>query len=466
MTSASTSVETLFREFDSIAKITYQDFFQFLSFPSISAEASYRPHVLACASWLEEYLKESGFEVEIWQGKGYPVIYASWSGKGLQNPTVLIYNHYDVQPVDPIELWNSPPFEPTVRNGEVFARGAQDNKGQCFYVLTALRYLLKRDGTLPVNVKLCIEGEEEVGSASLPSLLKQKREKLKADHLLVVDVGIKDPQTPCVTLGLRGIVSLTLEVVGSKTDLHSGTHGGVAYNANHAMVEILAKLRDISGKIAIPGFYEDVVEITSTERRKLNFDFDLETYRSCFGGEPAGGEKAFSPIESAWLRPTVEINGISGGYTGEGLKTVIPARAQAKISCRLVPDQQPEKIGKLVSDFLKNVCPLGVQVNVQVHHGGGQPVRTAADSYVVQAAANAYTEIFQKPCQFILEGASIPIVPELVAASEAEGVLLGYGLPNDQIHAPNEHFGLDRFRKGFVTIIKILENLAWALNAG
>lgn len=436
------------------------DFFTFLKFPSISTEAEFKEPLLACASWVMKYLKEIGFEVESWPTEGHPVIFASHLRAGPQKPTLLIYNHYDVQPVDPINEWDAPPFEPTLKGSEVYARGAQDNKGQCFYVMQAMKLLLEAHKELPINIKMCIEGEEEIGSAHLPALIKSKHKELKADYLAIVDVGIRGPQSPSVTLSTRGIITMDVELQSGKTDLHSGLHGGIAINPIHALVEILSTMRDRSGKISIPGFYDDVVEMSMEERSLFAFDFDEAEYIKSSGVHPLGGEKSFTPMERNCLRPTLEINGISGGYTGKGFKTVIPAKACAKISCRLVPNQDPQKIGELVAKYLQTQAPQGTEIRVTVHPGQGKPVRAAPTSKVVQAFKEAFEEVFQAPCDYILNGASIPIVPELTKACGGEVVLVGLGLATDQIHAPNEHFGWDRIEKGIAIMAKAIELLA------
>jgi acetylornithine deacetylase/succinyl-diaminopimelate desuccinylase-like protein len=436
-----------------------EDFFTFLRIPSISSEPDYRAEVRACSDWLVEYLQSMGFKTQVWPTKGHPVVFASHLQAGSDKPTLLIYNHYDVQPVDPLEEWETPPFEPHVRNGQVYARGAQDNKGQCFYTLQGLKLLLEKDGKFPINIKLCIEGEEECGSVSLPEVLKAKKKELKADYLAIVDLSLRDANTPAITLGTRGLITMDLTVEGAKSDAHSGSNGGLLYNPIHALVEILSKLRDTTGKITIPGFYDDVVSISEKERAKYSFILDENQYQADFGVKPTGGEKAFSAIERAWIRPTLEINGIVGGYTGQGFKTVIPAKASAKISCRLVPNQHPDTIGKAVSAYIEKLAPAGISVKVNLHVGRGKPVRADANSKVVQAFAQAYSEVFEKPCEFILEGASIPIIPELTEASEAQVVLIGLGLQDDQIHAPNEHFGIDRIEKGALIIARSIELL-------
>lgn len=454
-----TSTKQLAELYQNQADKRLEEFFSFLKYESISSEPAFRPQLLACADWLKNYVANIGFETELWQTPGYPVLFASWLDAGPEKPTLLIYNHYDVQPIDPLEEWLSPPFEPTVRDGNVYARGAQDNKGQCFYVLQALKILMERDGRLPINVKLCIEGEEECGSHGLAAILKKHKEELKADYLAVVDLGIRGPTKPSLTLGIRGIVTMDVEAIASNIDLHSGVHGGLAYNPIHALIEVLAKLRDASGKVTIPGFYDGLPALTSEQTEGLSLDFDAKEYETMFGIKATGGESSLKPLERNWLRPSLEINGIHGGYTGTGFKTVIPAKATAKVSCRIVPPQQPQKIGTLIAKFIEANAPEGVKVKVHVHQGGGPAIKTSASSIPARAFAEAFTEVYKVPCEFILEGASIPIVAELALASGSEVVLLGVGLQSDQIHAPNEHFSLDRIEKGCLMIARGIEIL-------
>jgi acetylornithine deacetylase/succinyl-diaminopimelate desuccinylase-like protein len=452
-------IEQLQKYYQKNWKNIEKDYFDLLRFQSISSEAEYQPQIRACASWVVHYLEQMGFSVELWESEGHPVIFAAHLKAGHEKPTVLIYNHYDVQPVDPLELWESPPFEPTVKNGNVFARGAQDNKGQLTYVLQAIKALIDEKGELPVNLKLCIEGEEEMGSVSLMKIAKTKQSQLKADHLFIVDLGIPDSKTPAITLGIRGILAMTVEITGSFGDLHSGDHGGVVYNPNRALAEVLGKLHDSQGKVSIPGFYDDVLSLSEEERNEICFDFDEAHYESSFGAKTIGGEKEFSPLESSWIRPTCEINGISGGYAGTGFKTVIPAKAMAKISCRLVPNQDPEKVFVLVEKFFKEHIPTGMQIKIEKHHGGGPATRTTPQSTAVLAVAQAYTEVFNVPCKFIMAGGTISVVTELRKNSGANTVMFGMGLSEDQIHAPNEHFGLERLEKGFLVIARSLELL-------
>lgn len=438
----------------------YQDYFTFLRFKSVSSEPAFSSEVTACANWLTAFLSQIGFQTELWPTTGHPTIFASNMSAGPNKPTLLIYNHYDVQPADStIKTWLSDPFEPTIRDEEVYARGAQDNKGQCFYTILALKALLENNKTLPINIKLCIEGEEECGSVGLSKILQQKKHELKADYLVVVDVGLQERNMPAVTLGVRGLVTMDVAVHGTKTDLHSGSHGGLAFNPIHALAQHLASLRDCSGKISVPGFYDDVVALTDQEQSELGSSFDESKYEKMFGAPPTGGEKEFSAGIRVAARPTIEVNGISGGYCGPGFKTVIPASAYAKISCRLVPNQDPQKIGSQVARFLQSQAPYGTSVEVKVHPGCGKALRASPYSAVVQAFGQAFSQVLDKPCAYHFDGASIPIVVELAEVCKAQVVLVGLGLPDDQIHAPNEHFGLDRIEKGFMIMMRAIELL-------
>lgn len=439
--------------------INLSDFFEFLSIPSISSEPEFKAEVRRGALYVQKRLDGLGFKTELWETDIHPIIFAE-SSFDPAKPTLLIYNHYDVQPVDPLDLWETPPFSPTLRDGEVYARGAQDNKGQCFYVMEALRHIKERDGKFPINIKLVIEGEEECGSTSLHKIIPSKIKELKADVLAIVDLGIPAPNTPALTLGTRGLITMDIEVVNANKDLHSGSHGGIAYNPIHALAKILSETRDSEGKITIPGFYDDIVIVSDEEKKDMRFCFDEDEYEKNFGTTATGGEIAFSPIERNWLRPGLEVNGIIGGYTGDGIKTVIPSKARAKISCRLVPNQSPQKVSDLLKEYFEKKAPPGTIVKVIIQGEGGEAARSNIQSRGVQAFAKAYSEVFNKPCQFVFEGASIPIVPKLAEASGAEPVLLGLGLVTDGIHSPNEHFGVDRLEMGAKIIVKAIDGLA------
>ncbi len=435
----------------------FQDFFSFLRFKSIATDPNYDDEVEACADWVSSYLKGYGLSVEKWETGRAPVIFASDLRAGPEKETLLLYCHYDVQPVDPLEEWLSPPFEPTIRDGEVYARGAVDNKGQCFYTLVAIKTLLKQLGQLSVNLKIVIEGEEESGSVGLSKILEEKREALKADYLLIVDSGVYKLEEPAITLGARGITCMEVSVQEADYDLHSGMAGGMAYNPNRALAEMLSKLHHEDGSVAIPGFNDEVIEIAPREKEALCFKFDPVQFHTLFGFEPTGMETGFTPTEACSLRPTLEINGMWGGYTGPGFKTIVPATAHAKLSCRLVPDQVPERITALVRDFLISNTPKGLKTKVEIFKGSGRGFRTNPGSRIAQLMTESYTQVFQKPCKKILMGGTIPIAVELAETAKAEMLLVGLALPGDHIHAPNEHFGLDRFEQGYLTICRTLE---------
>lgn len=435
------------------------DYYSFLKFESISSEPAYKKQVEECCIWLQKKIESIGLKVERWDTNNHPILFAEYTGAGPDKPTLLIYNHYDVQPVDPLEAWKHPPFTPTLENGQIYARGASDNKGQCFYTLQALRLLMEANGKLPINIKWVIEGEEEMGSESLYEAIRTRRDRFKADHMVIVDMGIHNLQSPAVTLGARGIFTMDVAVIGSKTDLHSGSYGGVVFNPLHALIEILGKIRDSKGKIQVPGFYDGIKMLSKEERADLKMDFDLAEFQANFDTQPTGGEKEFTPWERAWLRPTIEVNGVTGGYSGDGFKTVIPAKASAKVSCRLVPGQDPKKVYESVKAFIEGNAPDGVKVTVN-GHGCSGGVLSSSRSDVAQAFSRAYATVFKKPCAFIMDGGSIPIITELAHASEADFALVGVALPTDQIHAPNEHFGVDRLRLGTEVIANALQELA------
>lgn len=443
-----------------------RDLFEFLRFESISANPTSHGQVLACADWVADYLRGMGLKVELWDTEGgKPAVFAEWKAEqnsaGNDKPTLLLYGHYDVQPVDPLEKWQTPPFEPTMRNEKIFARGASDDKGQIFYAIFAIKSYLRNYGSLPINIKLIIEGEEEIGSSGLFKILDKRRAQLQADHLLIVDMSVPDLNTPSVTIGIRGLVAMTVNLTGSKTDLHSGVYGGIAYNPNHALVELFAKLRNPDGSIAIPGFYDDVVEVPMEEREALCRKIDPIEYEHKHGVYPSGGEVNYTPCESNWLRPTLEINGICGGYHGPGFKTVIPAQAVGKISCRLVPNQKPEVIGALVKNYLMQNLPKGITCSIEIKEGDGPAVRTDPNSPTVRGCLRAYNEVFESETKTTLDGATIPIAARLAEVSGAGMALIGVALNTDLIHAPNENFSLKQLQLGFVLLSRMLE--IWTL---
>jgi len=433
------------------------DYFTFLRFPSIATDPQHLSDVRACASWLKQWMMTCGLQVQSWHEDSIPVLLASDLRAGPHKKTLLLYAHYDVQPVDPLELWTTPPFEPSLREGCIYARGASDDKGQCFYTLCAIRDFLKQHGSLPFNLKFLIEGEEECGSEGLESLLKTHAHHLHAEDLLVVDSSLEAPEQPSITLGARGIISMTVTLTEGAADLHSGRFGGLAINPNKAMVQLLSKLHDATGKVAIEGFYDDVFPPSAEELAALSCEFDLTAFQDAHGFTPHGMEQGTSPLQANWFRPTLEINGISGGYAGPGFKTVIPAVTCAKLSCRLVPQQNPERIVKLLTQFLEKHASAHLKLEIAVHQGTAPGFRRPAHSPLVQLVSQSYSDIFEKPCKKILCGASIPIVPALAQASGAEPVLIGTALSTDRIHAPDEHFSLDSFKKGYLTIYRLLE---------
>lgn len=448
--------------YEIIKESALADLITFLSLKSISSEKE--NEIQKTAEWLAKYLQNMGFSTKILKTEGHPTVYAENMEAGEDKPTVLIYGHYDVQPVDPLALWKTPPFEPRIENGQVYARGAQDNKGQIFYCIQGVRALLTSGNKLPVNVKFLIEGEEEIGSPHLPKLLEEKKELFKSDYCIVADLNIPAITHPAISLGLRGIVTMDVHFKGSNGDLHSGMHGGLAFNPNHALAQVLSSLRSPEGTILVPGFYDDVIMPSDSFLKEVFEPYTEESYLQQFGCKPTGGEQKLSLFEKGTLRPTLEVNGIHGGYAGSGIKTVIPSVAVAKISCRLVPDQDPDVIGLKVKNFIEGLAPAGITVEVHIHKGKGAPVRADSQSPIVQAVKSAYEEVFNLPCRFTMEGGTIPIVPKLISTISPHFVLMGLGLPDDEIHAPNERFGLDRYEMGAHIIAKTLENIAGKKN--
>jgi acetylornithine deacetylase/succinyl-diaminopimelate desuccinylase-like protein len=431
-------------------------YLEFLKFKTISAKKENKSELVRCADWLARYIKKIGMNPEVIQTSTYPIVYAE---KIIDEklPTLLIYGHYDVQPVDPILEWTSDPFEPIVKDDIVYARGASDDKGQIFYSILAMQSILSLKKKLNINIKFCIEGEEESKSKGLFESIDKLKEKFKSDYLLVVDFGLPAKDIPAITLGIRGLISLSCEFIGSKTDLHSGEHGGLAYNPLRAVVEVLAKLVDKDGRVNIEHFYDDVTEIENP-KKLFDLDFDVEKYKTTFGIKELGGEKDFKGVQANWLRPTLEINGIGGGYFQEGFKTVIPSKVSVKISSRLVPNQNPDKIVNLIKDFLEKNVPKQIDIKVK-YEGGGGAVRADGNSLIAKATAEAYEEVFEKPCKRILAGGSVPVVEKIVEKLKCQPVMMGTALMGDNIHAPNEHFGLDRFEKGFLTVARIIQIL-------
>ena len=437
---------------------------EFLAIPSISTTPEHRPDMERCAQWISRHLNGLGMtNTQIFPTKGHPVVYSEWT-KAPGKPTVLIYGHYDVQPVDPIDLWTSPPFEATIRDGNIYARGATDDKGQVFVHLKGVEAFMKNGGTLPLNVKMIIEGEEEIGSENLEEFVRGHKELLHADLVLISDTDMFAKNVPSVCYGLRGLAYMQIDLVGPNRDLHSGSYGGSVHNPIQALAEIIAGLHDKTGKVTIPGFYNDVLKLTQKERdayKKLPWK-DREYARS-LGIRELYGEKGFTTLERLWARPTLECNGIWGGFTGDGAKTVIPSKASAKISMRLVPDQNSEKIAKLFEKHIKKIAPKTVNVTMKDLHGG-EPVITPLESPGVQTAISALEKGFGKKPLYQREGGSIPIVVQFKQILGIDSVLLGFGLPGANAHSPNEYLCLDNFFGGIRTVVNFYNELPKFMN--
>ncbi len=432
----------------------------FLRIPSISSATAHRADVLRCAEYAVAHLRRIGFpRAEVLPTGGHPVVYAEWVGAP-GAPTALVYGHYDVQPVDPLELWETPPFEPQVRDGLLFGRGAVDDKGQVYMHFAAAEAYLATRGRLPVNLKLLIEGEEEIGSPHLDAFVAAHRDLLAADVGVISDTPMYDADHPSLCYGLRGLVYLQVEVEGPATDLHSGTWGGIVTNPALALAQVLAALKDAQGRVTVPGFYAAVRPLTPAERAAFAaLPFDAERVAADLGVPVLTGEAGYTPLERLWARPTLDVHGLWGGFSGEGAKTVIPARAGAKLSCRLVPDQDPDTIADLLAAHLERLAPPGVRLRVERLHGG-RPVLTPLDHPALQAAGRAIERGFGKPPSFIREGGSIPFVATLVEELKLPCVLLGVGLPNERTHAPNEFFHLVNFYRGMRTVAYLWDELA------
>jgi acetylornithine deacetylase/succinyl-diaminopimelate desuccinylase-like protein len=423
---------------------------EYLAIPSISALPQHAADVRRCAEWTSAEMGRIGMQnVRVIDTPGHPVVYGEWLGaEGA--PTILFYGHYDVQPVDPVELWDSPPFEATVRDGEIYARGSADDKGQVFMHLKAIEAHLKQTGRLPVNIKVLLEGEEEVGSKNLDEFVKANKEMLAADVVVISDSPMFDRGVPSICYGLRGLAYFQIDVRGTKSDLHSGSFGGAVANPAMVLAQILAQMKDKGGRIKIPGFYDDVRDLRDEERDQWKrLPFNETRYRKELGAPKLFGETGFSTLERVWARPTFEVNGLLGGFTGEGAKTVIPAVAMAKVSMRLVPNQDPDKIADLFEAYLKKIAPKTVEVKLTRMHGG-KPWMTEFDNPFVQAAGRAIEKGFGKAPVFNREGGSIPVVATFQEILGLPSVLFGVGLPDENAHAPNEKLDLQNFHGGII----------------
>ena len=438
-----------------------EDLKALLRIPSVSTLPEHKDDCRKAADSLASDLKRIGMEhVRLIETSGHPLVCADWlhaDGK----PTVLIYGHYDVQPPDPLDEWLSPPFEPTERDGNLYARGAVDDKGQVVAQVKALESLLAATGKLPINVRVIFEGEEEVGGEGIADFVASKPPELKADFALVSDTELFSPGLPTLCVGLRGMIYTELEVRSSRTDLHSGMYGGAAPNAFVSLAQILAKLKDEDGKILIPGFYDDVVAPSAEELAAWkSLPFDEEHYRIAeVGSKQLTGEKGYSVLERTWARPTLDVHGIPGGFIGAGAKTVIPAKATAKVSMRLVPDMTPAKAFALYKAYVEKIAPASVDVDVRLIHTG-DPCLIPVDNTYIQAATRALHEVWGKDTVFIRSGGSIPIVGDFAKHLGLPSVMMGFGLPDDNLHAPNEKFHLKNFELGIVSLIRFLEEAA------
>ena len=436
-----------------------EELFELLRIPSISAKSEHKKDIITCAELLKSHLEKQGFNnCEICKTKGNPIVYGE---KIIDNklPTVLVYGHYDVQPTDPIELWNSAPFEPIIKKtsihpeGAIFARGACDDKGQMFMHIKAFE-ILNNNGGFPCNIKIMIEGEEEIGSDNLEIFIEKNKRKLECDIILVSDTGMIDKKTPSITIGLRGMTYMELELTGPNRDLHSGHYGGSVINPINELSRIINLLHDNEKKITIPGFYDEVIEYSDFEREKMgNIPFSEIEYAKSVGITNPSGENGYTSIERRSIRPCLDVNGIWGGYTEEGSKTVIPSKAYAKISMRLVPNQRWKKISQLFSSYIKKIASPNVTVKVSEHHGG-EPYLTSTESKAYKSASKAYEDVFKKEPIPTKDGGSIPIIAQFEKILKSKTILMGFGLDSDAIHSPNEHYGISNFLNGIETITK------------
>jgi len=435
------------------------ELFALIRIPSISSEEKHKPDMLAAAEYWKSLLLEAGADkAEVCTTTGNPVVYGE-KNIGAHLPTVLVYGHYDVMPVDPVALWTSDPFAPEIRDGKIYARGADDDKGQCFIHAKAFEYLVRNE-ILPCNVKFMIEGEEEIGSAALIKWCAENKELLKADVILVSDTMMIAPDVPAITCGLRGIAYLEVEVTGPNRDLHSGLFGGAVANPCNILAQMIASLHDDKGRVTVKGFYDDVEELSAADRVELNkAPFDLEAYKQSIGIRQIHGEEGYTTLERTGIRPTLDVCGIWGGYTGEGSKTVLPSKAYAKVSMRLVPNQNPDRIAELFTAHFQSIAPECVTVKVVNLHGG-QPYVSPSDSPAYRAAAKALETTFGKSPIPVRSGGSIPVIAAFEEILGIKSILMGFGLADDAIHSPNENFSLENLFKGIESATYFFQNFA------
>lgn len=436
-----------------------EELFALLRIPSVSTDPKFKGDVIKAAEFIKGKLKAAGADmVEVCPTPGHPIVYGEkLIDKNL--PTVLVYGHYDVQPADPYELWDSPPFEPVLKDNKIYARGSADDKGQMYMHVKAFEAMMHFE-SLPCNIKFLIEGEEEAGSENLDGFVKANRQKLAADVVLISDTSIINMDTPSITVGLRGLSYLEVEVTGPNRDLHSGIYGGAVANPINVLCEMIASLKDDKGRITIPGFYDKVLTLSAEERKVLNkTPFDLEQYKKDLNIEEVAGEEGFTTLERVGIRPTLDVNGIWGGYTGQGAKTVLPSKAYAKISMRLVANQDHREITNLFKQHFESIAPKSVKVKITPHHGGA-PALTPIDSPAFQAASDAFQEIWGKQPIPTRDGGSIPIVALFNNELKINTILMGFGLDEDAIHSPNESYGVENYVKGIATIVAFFRHYA------
>jgi acetylornithine deacetylase/succinyl-diaminopimelate desuccinylase-like protein len=432
----------------------------YLAIPSISALPQHAADVRRCAEWTGDEMRRIGLQnVKLIETPGNPVVYGDWLGAP-GAPTILFYGHYDVQPVDPLELWESPPFEATIRDGEIYARGAADDKGQVFMHLKAVEAYLKKPGRLPLNIKFMLEGEEEVGSAHLDDFVRSHKRELASDVVVISDSPMLERGIPSICYGLRGLVYFQIDLRGTKTDLHSGSFGGAVANPAFVLAQVLAHMKDRAGRVRIPGFYDAVRPLTDAERAEWKtLPFNETKYRKEIGAPRLTGEKGYTVFERVWGRPTFEVNGLLAGFTGEGAKTVIPAVAMAKVSMRLVPDQDPNAIATLFEAYIRKVTPKTVELTLTRMHGG-KPWMAEFDNPFVRAAGRAIERGFGKAPVFNREGGSIPVVSTFQEELGVPSVLFGVGLPDENAHAPNEKLDLENFHNGIIASVYLYQEIA------
>ena len=433
---------------------------EYLAIPSISALPQHSADVKRAADWTAQALRNAGMQsVNIIDTPGHPAVFGEWLGAP-GKPTILFYGHYDVQPVDPLNLWTSPPFEATVRDGEIYARGAADDKGQVFMHIKAIEAFMKKTGGLPVNMKVLIEGEEEVGSTHLDDFIRAHKTELASDVVVISDSPMFDRGIPSICYGLRGLVYFQLDVRGTRTDLHSGSFGGAVANPAFVLAQMLAQMKDRGGRIRIPGFYDAVRPLSDAERAEWKkLPFNETRYRKELGAPRLFGESGYSTLERVWARPTFEVNGLQSGFTGDGAKTVLPAVSMAKVSMRLVPDQDPDTIADLFERFVKKICPATVELSVTRMHGG-KPWMTEFDNKYVRAAGRAIEAGFGRAPVFNREGGSIPVVSTFQAELGVPSVLFGVGLPDENAHAPDEKLDLGNFHNGILASAHLYREIA------